>query len=580
MRVLLSPELRLMAMLLFLSTTAAGASAAEDPLPSDPTAIPESLVVATVNGEAVVAEDVERHLSRIHGAAGERLPGGRDLERLMFKLVNDTLIGQEARALGMDEEPPLPERVQKFREDLALKRLEKEEILDQAQATEEEARLLFERQYRRVSFRVVTAYELAEAEELHRLLEEGADIAVVAAERSVDPYRLRGGLVQSLPRIDLQRSIAELLFTLEPGQLGGPVQTDLGWSIVRVDSFEEADKEAFPDLERTLRALVRQRKALAARESFSKQLNERFQVEIDNEEVISIEPERLPDARLIPDIPDPEAVVARVGEHRIITAADYGQALLARWKGVRNEMAARAAAPIVLNKLIERQLLLAEALARGYHELPEVMRASRAYETELLIPRYLDEVLATGIEVTEEEKRAYYDERKSEFSRPPRVRLGQITVKSQKEAETIADQLRSGADLAWLAKQRSIDGFKDSGGDRGWYVPVPGQKDFNLQLLEAEVGAVLDPFRALDNWIVLKVTDREEQGPYPFNEISGNIRGAIFDEKLLVALDDLITKLRDRSEIEVHEDVLLSLSITGHLDQAAEEGATDSGHGH
>jgi parvulin-like peptidyl-prolyl isomerase len=567
-------------MLLLLFVTAAGASAAEDPIPTDPAASPESPVVAIVNGEAVVAEDVERHLSRIHGSASERLPGGQDLEQLMFKVVNDALIGQEARVLGMDEEPPIPERVKDFRQDRALMRLQKEEILDRAQPTEEEALRLFEEQYRRVSFRVVTAYELAEAEELYRLLEDGADMAVVAKERSVDPYRLRGGLVQSLPRIDLQRGIAGLLFSLEPGQLGGPVQTDLGWSIVRVESFAEADEERFPDLERSLRALVRQRKAIAAAERFSQQLRERIPVEVDDEVVSSIAPERRPDARLVPKIPDPEAVVARVGEHRIITAADYGQALLRRWKGVRNEVAARAASPIVLQKLIEQQLLMAEALARGYHELPEVIRESRAYETELLITLYLEEVVAAGIEVTDDEKRAYYDERKSEFSRPPRVRLGQITVESREEAEKIADHLRDGADLAWLAMQHSTDGYKNAGGDRGWYVPVPGQKDFNQQLFEAGVGAVLDPFGALDTWIVLKVTDREEQGPYPFDEISGNIRGAVFDQKLVVALDDLITKLRERSEIEIHEDVLSSLNITGRVDQGSEEGGTDSGHGH
>ena len=44
--------------------------------------------------------------------------------------------------------------------------------------------------------------------------------------------------------------------------------------------------------------------------------------------------------------------------------------------------------------MIEQKLLLVEALARGYADRPEVMREVFARETELLVSRYLEEVVS------------------------------------------------------------------------------------------------------------------------------------------------------------------------------------------
>jgi peptidyl-prolyl cis-trans isomerase C len=546
----------------FLGVNSSGAEDTEFPAPR------EAPVVAVVNGERILAQDIARQLRSVHTAVAEGERSSFDLDGLMFKMVNDTLIGQEARALEMHEEPDIRRKVDAYRQRLARERLERVEVRERTQPTEEEVRQLFEQQYRRATFRVLTAYEQGGAEQLLAELRSGAEIETLAKERSVDPYRLRGGLVENLARIDLQREVAELVFSLQPGEEGGPVRTDLGWSVVRLESFSAADPAKLPDLERTLQGLVRQSKAAARREELAQELRSRHGLELRQEVVDQIEPERLADSRLIPKITDPEAVVATIGNGQRITAADYGQALLARWKGVRNEQAARAAAPIILGKLIEDKVLDAEALERGYGGLADIQQAVHAYETQLLIPRYLEEIVAADIAVTEEEKRAYYEEHRNEFHRPPRVRLGQITVGSEAEALRIAELLRKGGDLQWLAEKHSLDGYKEKGGDRGWMVPQPGAEGFQQELFEAEVGTVLEPFAALDNFIVLKVTGREEQGIYDLGEISGNIREAVFTMKFRLALDRFITVLRERSEIEIDEEALADLSITATMNKA------------
>ena len=293
----------------------------------------------------------------------------------------------------------------------------------------------------------------------------------------------------------------------------------------------------------------------------------------------AIKPKRMPDARLIPDVPEPDAVALTVGD-KAVTARDYGRALIARWKGVRNEEAAVASAPIILQSIIQRELLLAEALRKKTDELPAVQHRLHARETQLLVERYLEEVLSPRVEVDAKEMQSYYDEHKSQFLRPPRVRLGQITVETLEEARRIAGLLSEGADLRWLAERHSIDGFKAKGGDRGWYEPRPGVDPFNDNLLAAEVGAVLDPFGEPGSFLVVKVLAREEQGPYPYDEVSGNVRNAVYQKKLLEEIDRYITVLRSRSEIEIYEDRLTRLQIVGSVEEEHGAGGTAGGHGH
>jgi parvulin-like peptidyl-prolyl isomerase len=265
--------------------------------------------------------------------------------------------------------------------------------------------------------------------------------------------------------------------------------------------------------------------------------------------------------------------VARVGE-RTITASQLENTLRTRWKGVRNEEAALAARPLVLEKMIGQELMLAEALARGYGDTPEVRRELHAYETRLLVPRFLRQVVASEITVTEEEMEAYYEAQKESFHRPPRIRLGQITVASEEEAERIARLLREGADLAWLARQHSTDRFKDDGGDRGWVTPSRSGDPLEEGLFEAEAGDVLGPAKREDAYIVVRVAAREEQGIYTLEEIGGNIRQTLSDRKAQQELHDFIQTLRDRSEIVIHEDVLDTMRISG-APVAEDEDATD-----
>ena len=223
--------------------------------------------VAVVNGEAITLADLEKRLESLHGEVGQAQRSPGSLERLLDRLVNDVLIGQEARTLGLHEEPPVPESIERNRRRLAVSLLQREEISGPSQPGEAEVAELFRERYRRATFHVLTAADIEGAEAINAALRDGVDIATVAAEMSIDPYRESGGLVEDVARKDLQLAVADVVFQLNPNEVAGPVKTDLGWSIVVAKQFRDPDPELFDEARSSLERLVRQRKEAAARQA-------------------------------------------------------------------------------------------------------------------------------------------------------------------------------------------------------------------------------------------------------------------------------------------------------------------------
>lgn len=524
-----------------------------------PPADPRDRVVALVNGERITMGDLEVRLRDLHEGAEATGRHGFDIDRLMTALVNDWLIATEARTLGLDGEEKTRDQVDRFRRKRMVEALEREAISARSVPTEAEVQAAFRDRYRRVSLRVITVDSREEAEGILARVREGAEMGGIARERSVDPYAPRDGRAEDLLKRDLLTEIGQLVEGMQPGEIGGPVRTDLGWSVIRLESSREADPALLPQIASTLREVVKWEKSQALRSDLSARAGKNHPVHVDQGMVAEIRPRPETQGRLAPSVAARDAIVVRVGETIRITAGEYADALLLRWSGVRNREAAEAASPIVLRKLIDEALLLAEARSLGYGERPEVARAVRGYETRILVQRYLDEVIVPGVQVSREEVEAHFASHLDSFHKPPRVRLAQITVATEPEAAEIAQLLRSGTDPAWLARQRSIDRLAEGGGDLGWKVPVPGAGGADADLLLAEPGAVLGPYGGSGSFVVWAVLGREEQGGYSLEEVSAAVRDAVFADKFRRAVDGLVARLRERSEIRIFDEALVPL---------------------
>ena len=275
------------------------ASSQGNPIPTatHPENSPEA--VAVVNGEPLYAEDIELLLGRVHTGAPENQRTDFDFERLLFRIVNDALLAQEARALGLQKDEPIPKKLEQQRIGLALSHFEQEKVWKDLTVTEDETRALFDEGYSSATFHVLTTRSREEAEAARQDLENGEEFESVAKRSSIDGFRGRGGQVSNVHYIDLPAAISPELFRLEPDQIAGPILSDLGWTVMQAESFEEADPAKYPIVRRFLERVIRERKAEAKRAEIAEQLRRTHPVQIHQDVLSAIGQERLPTSRIV-----------------------------------------------------------------------------------------------------------------------------------------------------------------------------------------------------------------------------------------------------------------------------------------
>ena len=258
----------------------ASATAAEEAMPDD--------VIARVNGEAIYVENVERSLAEMHKKQEQVDRGGMDLDALVYRLVNDALISAEARTLEMDEEASTLERVDNLSRKLAVQMLERIEIWDHVHPSEELLRKEYDHYFKTVNFGMITVHEEAGAEEVLEELKAGGDFDALAKEKSKDPYSARGGLIRNVVLMDVPTDFRDELFDAEPGVLVGPVRTRLGWAILKVESFADADAKFYDKTRNEVLDIVQVREANVLRKNLDAKLEEVHPSTINQEVVDAV----------------------------------------------------------------------------------------------------------------------------------------------------------------------------------------------------------------------------------------------------------------------------------------------------
>ena len=545
------------------AAVAVAAEAATEPaaaVEAPATADDDAEVLIRVNGEPLYAEDVASVLEEMHGDLSTSDRSGFNLDRMIFRLVNDTLLAQEARALGMAEEDSIQRKLQALRERMARGRVEKEEIQDRVAIGDDQVRAAYDQLFRSATIRVLTRKDREEAQALRQQIDAGGDLEALIEDQSQDQYALRGGLIKDLVAIDQPPEIASRVFSMRPGEVGGPVATSFGWTLFRVEALSPADPGQLERRRGAVKKVLRFDQVKALRSALLDRLRQTHPVRLHEGVYDSITTKKMSDGRLLPEIEEPTAVVVEAGG-RQISAAAFGQALAKRWSGIGNPEVARSIKPILLDSLTVDELMTAEGVRRGYDRTPEVERAAKALETRLLVRRYLTEVIAPRVEVTREEMEEYYQANQQQFRRPPLVYISQLTVPTREEAERLAQLVRDGTDFSWLARKHSTDRFRDAGGNRGW---VPANKEiagFREELADPKPGDLLGPKGGGQDWLLIQIGAVEDQGIYAFDEVSGNVRGRLESRELFELIDTYVQTLRQRSEIWVDEERISSLDF-------------------
>jgi peptidyl-prolyl cis-trans isomerase SurA len=301
-------------------------------------------IIARVNSDIITRSELTRsrqllyqELQQEHGPRADQMLAERE-HNLLRDLIDQQLLVQRARDLGLNVDTEVIRRLDQMRQDMGLDSMEalesaarqqgvefedfKEqmrnsiltqqvigrEVGGQIQITNEEVRQYFEEHKAdfdrpervRLSEILIAAtpgqdvdgnelpadaasLEAAEARarELLAEIRQGAEFEAVARQHSSGPTAAQGGDLGYFERGTLARELEDLTFTeLKPGQVSDVVRTRQGYIILKVTDYNQAGVPALKEIERQIQEAIYLRKLQPAMREHLTKLREQAYIDI------------------------------------------------------------------------------------------------------------------------------------------------------------------------------------------------------------------------------------------------------------------------------------------------------------
>lgn len=241
--------------------------------------------------------------------------------------------------------------------------------------------------------------------------------------------------------------------------------------------------------------------------------------------------------------PAPDSVVARVDGQPIlesdVTLADeeIGAQLQNYPPAVRRK--------VLIEFLIENQLFAKAAGADKVADSAAFKQRMAYWNRRMLRDTYFEEMIQKSI--TDEEVKKFYDEKVASAASGEEIKASHILVPTEEKAKEIFELLGRGGDFAELAKQFSKDpGSKNSGGSLGYFTKGRMVPAFETAAFQLKVGEVSLPVKSKFGWHIIRVDDRRQVKPPPFEAVKDRIVAALVRNKAR----QLGIELRKKAKIE------------------------------
>ena len=218
----------------------------------------------------------------------------------------------------------------------------------------------------------------------------------------------------------------------------------------------------------------------------------------------------------------------------------------------------------LLDGMIERELLITEAIAVGLDKDKELRQAIKALKEQLLFAKMI-EVENEKVKVASQEIEDYYNLYKDAFTIPEERRVSMIVVSTESKAKELLIQLLQGMDFGTLARENSTDASVSSGGDIGYIVqqsPLlqPDKKTMFKKFEEVAFSLELNKpstiFQGPQGYYLIKVTEVREPRERLLSEVYNTIEQGLLLRKQDEALENLINTIRKKTKIVVHDELL------------------------
>jgi len=217
-----------------------------------------------------------------------------------------------------------------------------------------------------------------------------------------------------------------------------------------------------------------------------------------------------------------------------------------------------------------------DAVRREKHLTPEQFKAALAQSglsmddfrkharEELEKEVMIREQVRQRVNVSNADIQEYYNQHKADFTiTTEKLKLAQILIgvpqnatpqqvaALQAKAERIRKEAAAGVDFGDLARKYSDDVSRNSGGELGWFTPQDIMDQVYAAVKNLKPGDVSQVIRTSHGFHILKLEEHQVPGVRPLDEVKGEIRNQLVNERANAQLQSWIeTDLVKQHDVE------------------------------
>jgi parvulin-like peptidyl-prolyl isomerase len=499
--------------------------------------------LAFVDGDPITKGDLEYALEIAHRREDLSTAQTLDIDQYVKKLIDDRLIVHEARRMGMNEYPEVWGKVQAFILRESVVRLYSEEVLEKVIVSEEEIIDYYKTNYEQFSLEIIEAGIEEEAETILAELKGGEDFTRFSREYPASFHKQEGkGFVFTSRSMNPDMKAA--VVALVPGEFSDITRLKDKYYIFKLISRESPPTEELEDVRQSISGALRPQKKKEREDEYLEQLRQEADINIDQELLSSIQFNAGGEGKE-KWMADERTLVEVNGES--LSAGEFA-AMLSSSDQTKKEN--------TLKGWLDRKLVDQEALNRQYAEKTDLKDKVYSYENQLMKNTFFTHVIASKVEVSEDDVKEYYLNNQESFMRPARYKIQQITLDTREQAGHALKSLQEGANFAWLARTKSVDNYAEKSGVVGWKgkegLPLPVREIINT--LEPGDNS---PILEMDGrFLIARLLEKTGKEPEKFDRVKAVAYKAVHKEKFFVIYDDYVKELREKARIEINDDVV------------------------
>jgi peptidyl-prolyl cis-trans isomerase C len=205
----------------------------------------EERVVAFVNGRPITQTEFDHEWADLPEATKARYEKEGGQQVFLKELVDDEILLQEARKLGLDQSDAIRDRVRRYKEKLLKDELLKDRMKTTVELTKDELDKYYEQHAGelltplkvRVAQMLLPNYPAAK--DLETQVNRGGDFGKFAQRYSIDTKtKAKGGDLGPYHKGLVIPEVDEVIKTLKPGMVSAPIKTEAGYYLVQITALD------------------------------------------------------------------------------------------------------------------------------------------------------------------------------------------------------------------------------------------------------------------------------------------------------------------------------------------------------